>query len=57
MFPACGDGSDADSAVTSVVVAHKHIREGLSSLEKGSSVSKKSSLFFLLLPKIRKKTE
>lgn len=41
MFPACRDGSDADSAVTSVCVSHKSVERAQPCMEEGSSVSKK----------------
>lgn len=53
IFPACRDGSDADSAVTSVCVSHKCV-ERAHPAWKRVQVSLKKSSFFL---KTRKKLE
>lgn len=53
VFPACRDGSDADSAVTSVCVAHKCV-ERAHPAWKRVQVSLKKSFFFF---KTRKKLE
>lgn len=54
MFPGCRDGSDADSAVTSVCVAHKCVERAHPAGKRVQVSLKKSSFFFL---KTRKKLE